>query len=76
MTSVSQQIRDLQSQAKALADGQVRAMLQAMHDLEVIAQEIEGGGDAYAVGVREVARQLAEEMEARAQGLGAILARA
>jgi hypothetical protein len=46
-----------------------------MVDLEQLAAEIAEGGEAYAPGVREIARRLVEDLEARVQTLEAIAAR-
>jgi hypothetical protein len=53
----------------------VKAFGAAMLDLEALAAEISAGGDAYSPGVRELARQLAEDLGARVQTLEAISAR-
>jgi len=53
----------------------VKALSAAMVDLEQLAAEIAEGGDAYAPGIREVARQLVEDLDSRVQTLEAIAAR-
>ena len=73
--TVAQRVRRLQSEAKQLAKDHVKALAVAMVELEQLAAEIAEGGDAYSAGVREVARQLAEELDSRVQTLEAINAR-
>lgn len=73
--SVSERVRRLQAEAKQLAKDHIKSLSAAMVDLEQLAAEIAEGGDAYAPGIREVARQLAEELDSRVQTLEAIAAR-
>lgn len=73
--SVAQRVRRLQAEARQLAKDHVKALASAMAQLEDLASEIAEGGDAYSPGVREVARQLAEELDSRVQTLEAISAR-
>lgn len=73
--TVAQRVRRLQAEARQLAKDHVKALSAAMADLEALAAEIAEGGEAYAPGVREVARQLAEELDSRVQTLEAISAR-
>lgn len=73
--TVAERVRRLQAEARQLAKDHVKALSAAMLDLEHLAAEIADGGDAYAAGVREVARQLAEDLDSRVQTLEAIAAR-
>lgn len=73
--TMSERIRRLQAEAKLLAKDHVRSLSAAMLDLERLAAEIAEGGDAYAPGIREVARQLVEDLDSRVQTLEAIAAR-
>ena len=73
--TVAERVRRLQSEARQLAKDHVKALSTAMVELEQLAAEISEGGDAYSAGVREVARQLAEELDSRVQTLEAISAR-
>ena len=73
--SVSERVRRLQAEAKQLAKDHVKSLSAAMVQLEQLAAEIAEGGDAYAPGIREVARQLAEDLDSRVQTLEAIAAR-
>lgn len=75
METVGERIRNLQAQAKGLAREHVQALSAAMADLEHLATEIASGGDAYAPGARDLARQLATELESRGQTLAAIINR-
>lgn len=74
--TVGQRVRRLQASARALAADHVEAFAEAMADLETLAAEIATGGDAYSVGVRELARTLAEDLNARSDTLDAIRRRA
>jgi hypothetical protein len=65
----------LQLEAKTLAKDHIRALSTAMVEVETIAAEIAEGGDAYPPGVRDIARRLVEDCEARVQTLEAIVAR-
>ena len=73
--TVAERVRRLQAEAKQLAKDHVKALSTAMVELEQLAAEIAEGGDAYSAGVREVARQLAEDLDSRVQTLEAISAR-
>jgi hypothetical protein len=73
--TVAQRVRRLQQEAKTLAKDHVRALNQAIVDVETLAAEIAEGGDAYPPGVRDLARRLVEDCEARVQTLEAIVAR-
>lgn len=74
--TVAERVRRLQVEARQLAKDHVQSLAVAMADLEVLAAEISAGGEAYPPGVREIARQLAEDLGARVQTLEAISARA
>ncbi|MBW8860061.1 MAG: hypothetical protein JF570_10135 [Caulobacter sp.] len=73
--TVSQRVQRLQREARALAREQVEALERDLESLAVRAQEIADGGDAYAVGVREMASRLASDLPQKAQSLCAILER-
>lgn len=73
--SVAERVRRLQAEAKQLAKDHIKSLTAAMVEVEHLAAEIAEGGDAYAPGVRDVARRLVEDMEARVQTLEAIVAR-
>ena len=73
--TVSERVRRLQSEARQLAKDHVKSLSAAMVQLEELAAEIAEGGDAYAPGIREVARQLVEDLDSRVQTLEAIAAR-
>ncbi|HET6969914.1 MAG TPA: hypothetical protein VFH92_02205 [Phenylobacterium sp.] len=73
--TVAERVRRLQAEAKQLAKDHVKALTSAMVDLEQLAAEIAEGGEAYAPGIRDVARRLAEDLDARVQTLEAIAAR-
>lgn len=73
--TVAQRVQSLQAEAKQLAKDHIHTLTTAMADLEQLAAEIAAGGEAYAPGVRDVARRLAEDLESRIQTVRAIDAR-
>lgn len=73
--TVSQRVRRLQGEAKQAAKDHVQALSGALVKVEELAAEIAGGGDAYPPGVRDVARRLVEDMDARVQTIEAIMNR-
>ena len=73
--TVGDQIRRLQSEAKGLAREHVKALERALANVERIASEISEGGEAYPVGVREIARRLVDDCQTRAHSLDAIASR-
>lgn len=73
--TVAERVRRLQAEARALAKEHVRALTEAMVDVERMAAEIAEGGDAYPPGIRDVARRFAEDCEARVRTLEALMAR-
>ena len=73
--TVAQRIRRLQNEARVLAKDHIKALSTAMVEVETLAAEIAEGGDAYPPGVRDLARRLVEDCEARVQTLEAISAR-
>ena len=73
--TVSERVRRLQAEARQLAKDHIKSLSAAMVDLEQLAAEIAEGGDAYAPGVRDVARRLVEDLDSRVQTLEAIAAR-
>ena len=58
-----------------MAKDHVKSFTEAMAELEQLAAEIAEGGEAYAPGVRDIARRLAEELDNRVQTVEAISAR-
>lgn len=74
-TPVAERVQRLQNEARALAREHVSALTAAIHQAEKLAAEIAGGGDAYPVGIREIASRIVEEAEARVQTLEVLAAR-
>jgi hypothetical protein len=73
---LSERIRRLQAEAKSLAREHIHALERALIEVERLSAEIADGGEAYPAGVRELARRMAEDCEAKVQTLEAISARA
>lgn len=73
--SLAERIARLQAEARSLATEHVAALTRALADVEAIATEIADGGDAYPVGIREIARRLSADAEAAGLTIQAIGAR-
>ena len=73
--TVAERVRRLQAEARQLAKDHVRALSEAIVNVEQMAAEIAEGGDAYPPGIRDLARRFVEDCEARVQTLEAISAR-
>ncbi|HET9159969.1 MAG TPA: hypothetical protein VFN88_05110 [Caulobacteraceae bacterium] len=72
---ISARVRRLQAEARAMAFEHIDELGRAMANVHRLSLEIAAGGDAYPVGIREMARRMAEETELRTQAMEAILAR-
>ena len=73
--SSAERIRRLQLEAKMLAREQIQALEVSMRTLAAQAREMSTGGDAYPVGVREMAGRLADDLDAKAQTIDAVMER-
>ena len=73
--TVAERVRRLQAEARQLAKDHVRALSEAITNVEQMAAEIAAGGDAYPPGVRDLARRFVEDCGSRVQTLEAISAR-
>jgi hypothetical protein len=73
--SPSNRAKRLLAEAKAAALEHVAALENAMEAVSGLSADIADGGDAYPVGVRELARQLSDDTISRLQTLNAILNR-
>jgi hypothetical protein len=73
---ISARVKRLQAEARAMAYEHIDELGRALDNVNRLCAEIAIGGDAYPVGIREMARRLAEETEGRGQAIEAILARA
>jgi len=69
-------VRRLQDEARHLAAEQIEGLASALAELGAQAAEIAGGGDAYPVGVREMASRMAGDLPDRAQAMLVLLHRA
>ena len=68
-------IRRLQAEARAMAVEHVKMLEASIVETARLAEEVAEGGDAYPVGIREMARQMVAESESRLLGLQAIMHR-
>lgn len=68
-------IKRLQLEARVLAREQVEALERQMMALSVSARELSLGGEAYPPGIREMAARMAEDLEAKAQSMEAVMER-
>jgi hypothetical protein len=68
-------MRQLQFEARALAREQIEAFAKDLSALATRATEIASGGEAYAVGAREIAGRLAQELPRKAQTLFTLVRR-
>ncbi|HEY3696960.1 hypothetical protein [Phenylobacterium sp.] len=73
--ALSDRIKRLQNEARSLAREHIMALQSALIAVEGMASEIADGGEAYPPGVRDIARRLVEDCEARVQTLEAITKR-
>lgn len=74
--TVAERVRRLQAEARQAARDHSRALIAAVAELEVIAEEIAAAGAPYPAGVVNEARVLAGECAQRVERLTAILGRA
>lgn len=75
LETVAERVRRLQDEARQLARDHVKALAAQLVAAEQMAAEIADGGEAYPPGVRDLARRLVEDLDARLQTLEAIVAR-
>jgi hypothetical protein len=73
--SISERVRRLQDEARGLAREHIRSLEMALTEVSKLSREIAGGGDAYHVGVRELATRIAEDVEAQRQTIEALMGR-
>jgi molybdate-binding protein len=71
----AERIRRLQLEAKVLAREQIEGLERSMLALADQARELSEGGDAYPVGIRDLAARMAEELDAKAQTMKAVMDR-
>lgn len=73
--SIAQRVLQLQAEARGLARDHIAALEASLIETRRLADEIAQGGEAYPVGVRDIARRLAEESASKALLIDAIVAR-
>lgn len=73
--TTADRVKRLQAEARALAAEQIDQLEAALLTAANLAQEIADGGDAYAIGARELAARLAEDLRAKAETMEAIMSR-
>jgi hypothetical protein len=72
---IAQRVRRLSCEARQLASEHVETLIARTAAVAQTAAEIAEGGEAYPPGVRDLARRTAEDCQARAQTLEALLKR-
>jgi len=65
--SISDRVKRLQAEARGLAREHILALKVALEEVERLAAEVAVGGEAYPAGVRDIARRLTEDCEAKIQ---------
>lgn len=65
--SVADRVRRLQAESRALAREHVAALLSGLEDAQRLSAEVADGGDAYPIGVRDIARRLADTLRLHRQ---------
>jgi hypothetical protein len=70
--SPSARAKRLLAEARAAAQEHIAALETALEGAAMIAADVTEGGDAYPIGVRELARQVSDETISRLQTLKAI----
>ena len=73
--SPADRIRRLQLETKVLAREHIEMLVAALAEVSRLAGEIADGGEAYAVGARELSRRLTEDTGSAALTLTAIIDR-
>ena len=73
--SAAWRIRQLQYEAHALAREQIESFARDLSAMAARAAEISAGGEAYAVGARDLASRLAEDLTHKAQLLLTLVSR-
>lgn len=73
--TTAQRLQRLQQEARQLAREEVEALERDLIALGARAQQIADGGEAYAIGLREMASRLSSDLPQKAQSLRAILER-
>lgn len=68
-------IRRLQEEARSMAREHVAQLEAQIAELARLSAEVAEGGDAYPVGVREMARQMVADCESRLLGIQSIMHR-
>ena len=74
--TTAERVKRLQAEARALALEQVEALEEVLLKAADMAREIADGGDAYPVGVREVAGRLAEDCKSHGATIHLLAGRA
>lgn len=73
--TTSERVRRLQAEARMLAREEIEALERDLMKCVETAEQIAKGGDAYPVGVRELASRIADEIPIKVQTIQALLER-
>jgi hypothetical protein len=74
-SGLGERIQQLQAEARALARQHAESLVASLRETQRIADEIARGGDAYPVGVRDLARRLSQDSAGNALTITAIAER-
>lgn len=73
--SISERVKRLQLEAQGLAREHIRTLEAALAEAAKIAAEVAAGGDAYPIGVRELADRLAPDLDGQRNTIEALVTR-
>lgn len=73
--SISERVKRLQLEAQGLAREHVRTLEAALAEAAKIAAEVAAGGDAYPIGIRELADRLAPDLDGQRNTIEALVTR-
>ena len=70
--SLADRMERLRSDAEAVASEHIAALIAALNEATTLADQVANGGEAYNIGVREIARRMHKEMAPTVLSLRAI----
>lgn len=76
LITLNERMERLRQDASGLAHEHATALLRSLEDAAALAEQVAGGGEAYQVGVREIARRTLVDIRASALNLRSLVERA